>query len=202
MKAVLFALLLVWFSCPVNALPPGSNALPKDVVAALNAAPELTIFSLDPDAEVRPNDPATFQGWKALGRTTVRDSKSRQRVVKELEEAVRRSKGEGALCFIPHHGIRVQSGRVVHDLVICYTCGHLYIYSSGQPRREVTIRGPSDLLDSLLRAAESKGQSAKGLSQLRRQGQIRMRLKDVSALCTIALQAARPEAAALDLGCT
>jgi hypothetical protein len=62
--------------------------------------------------------------------------------------------GGGALCFDPHHAIRLIVGHTIHDIVICYECGHVYIYSTGIPVRRTSISGDVAYLDEILTAAK------------------------------------------------
>ena len=58
------------------------------------------------------------------------------------------------MCFEPHHGVRLITGRTMLDLVICYRCGHVYLYSTGRPVRLLSISGERGCLDEILAAAK------------------------------------------------
>ena len=108
------------------ALPAASNAaetLPPDIIAAFRSATRVLLYSLDP---ANRRHGTGFHDFRIVGYTTVEDAATRQYIAAKLPRHVEAG-GGGALCFEPHHGIRLISGRTVHDLVICYECGHVYI---------------------------------------------------------------------------
>ncbi|RYD81770.1 MAG: hypothetical protein EOP84_10455 [Verrucomicrobiaceae bacterium] len=85
-----------------------------------------------------------------MGSTTITKA-TRGRLARKLEQDVDTS--GGALCFLPHHGIRIIAGRKVHDLVLCYGCGHIRIHTSGVAERRLNLSGKPDDLDEFLLTA-------------------------------------------------
>ena len=135
------------------ALPAASNAaetLPPDIIAAFRSATRVLLYSLDP---ANRREGTGFHAFRIVGYTTVEDPATRQYIATTLPKHVQAS-NLGAMCFIPHHGIRLVSGRTIHDLVICYECGHVYIYSSGRDVRYVGISGDPAYLDKILTRAK------------------------------------------------
>ena len=135
------------------AFPSASNAaetLPPDIIAAFRSATRVLLYFLDP---ANPHHGAGFHDFRIVGHTAVEDAATRQYIAAKLPQQVEAG-GGGALCFEPHHGIRLISGRTIHDLVICYECGHVYIYSSGLGVRYAGIAGNPDYLDEILTRAK------------------------------------------------
>jgi hypothetical protein len=92
-----------------------------------------------------------FHGYAILGSTIVTDQTARDRIATTLRQHINNS--GGALCFDPHHGIRIISGGTLHDLVLCYECFHVHIYSPGLVARKLNLSGKPDYLDNILTAA-------------------------------------------------
>jgi hypothetical protein len=119
--AVLIALLL-------NASATGdeketANKLPENVVKTLEKSKELTIYSLDGLSDKKDD----WHGAKVLGKTTIKGDD-----VKKLVTELAKSVEEGnrpARCFIPRHGVRGTSDDAGFDLVICFECGWVYVYT-------------------------------------------------------------------------
>lgn len=127
-----------------------ANVLPPDIVAAFNTADRLILYSLDP----APHEGSGFHDFRILSYKAI-DAATHQQLATTLQHDVRAG-GAGDLCFLPRHGIRLIVGRTIHDLVICYQCGHGYIYSSGRPMRSVGIAGDPAYLDGILILAPDK----------------------------------------------
>jgi hypothetical protein len=127
------------------------NKLPDAVVKALEKAEELEVYSLDGE------DKDGWRGWKVLGKTTVTDADAR----KALAAVVVKGVGEGAKgarCFIPRHGLRAAHAGKTYDLVICFECGWVYVYtdSSDKPNVLLISETPRKPLDKALADAKVK----------------------------------------------
>lgn len=102
-----------------------------------------TLYSLDPtnpdweaafEQSEHPNQPvtATFYGYQILGQVAV--SPSDKTVLREaLYTSVARAASR-AQCFHPHHGLRVTHNGKTADLVLCFSCGQMYVYTAGLDR--------------------------------------------------------------------
>src|SRR5262245_42140473 len=77
------------------------NKLPDDALKVLEKADSYELLSLDPDKGGLKDG---FHGWKVLGKTTVKDMKTRVRVLNALKKGVADSDGAAAKCFLPRHG--------------------------------------------------------------------------------------------------
>jgi hypothetical protein len=61
----------------------------------------------------------------------------------------------GAKCFEPHHGLRVRKGSAYFDLVICYSCDHVEVWSASDRGKIVTTSDKSQsALDAVLKRAK------------------------------------------------
>ena len=135
----------------VNVAP--AEPLPKDVSAAMAAASSFTLYSLDPDSGAQSGAAGTFRDWRVLGQIRITDAATRKRVATTIADSVARTDGFGARCFIPHHGLRFTSGKQTYELVICFMCHHLRIYTTGRPARAARISTGAEVLDAIFTAA-------------------------------------------------
>lgn len=104
--------------------PPVTNQKLSHIYAALEQSPELYLYSLSP-TEVKEGE--HLAGWRSMGRVRV-EGESRTQLVNAFKAATK-NKIPTALCFEPHHGIRVTDGESDTDLVICFTCRHLEVHA-------------------------------------------------------------------------
>lgn len=144
--AAAFLPLLLAFLLAFPAASDAGETLPPDVIAAFRSPTRVLLYSLDP---ARRRHGTGFHDFRVVGRATVEGVSARQDIAAKLALQVRAGR-DGARCFEPHHGIRLVSGRAIHDPVICYECGHVYIYSSGLRARHVGIAGDPAYLDEIL----------------------------------------------------
>ena len=142
----LLALLLA--SALVNA-----DKIPNELQAALEKAEQFEVFSLSPR---RPKDKPrdTFHGWEVLGKTTVKDARTRTGLLTTFKKGVEENDGKAALCFNPRHGIRVFRDGKTTDFVICFECFQVQTYE-GKERREgfLITASPQTTFDEVLRKA-------------------------------------------------
>ena len=106
------------------------NRLPAAAERALRNPDAMELFALDP---VLPNTPgstpgAEFHDYTILGRAAVSDAAQRAEVAELVLRGIRESDGRVAACFDPRHGVRVEQGGHVLELVICYECLSLAAY--------------------------------------------------------------------------
>lgn len=137
----------------VTATLQGSN-LPPIVRDAMTEPDHLDLLSLYPGPPgTAPERASThFYGFLILGRTTVTDRAQQRNILATIERGDAENDGTVAACFSPRHGLHVQSGDTVVDLVICFECLHMNVYVDGAFFASVnTSPGPQVLLDRLLR---------------------------------------------------
>ena len=123
-----------------------AGELPEMVREALSKSRSLRLYSLDPSIGAK--DYRGFHGWTVLGEVTLEGAAAtaaREAVAKGIQE----SKGDGAKCFEPRHGLR--AGSV--DLVICFECFHVYAYQGWDRAYCVTTEAPARVLNQLLSGA-------------------------------------------------
>ncbi len=126
------------------------NKLPDAVLKALEKAGELEVYSLDGNTSEKDG----WHGAKVLGKTTVKGDE-----VKKLVAAINKGVAEGdvgARCFIPRHGVRVTHDGKSHDLVICFECHWVYVYTDKEEKRQsfATSGAAHKPLNAILTAAK------------------------------------------------
>jgi hypothetical protein len=153
---------LVWCAVAVVlafAVPTGAqekkdeNKLSDEVVKALEKADAVEVYSLDGELDGKD----TWRGAKVLGKTEVKGEKAQ----KALADAVKKGVTEGdrgARCFIPRHGLRVTHDKKTYDLVICFECGWLYLYTDKSDKPQVLLisSSPQSALNKILTDAKVK----------------------------------------------
>lgn len=129
------------------------NRLPADVLAVLEKAEELELWSLDPGTG-QPEAADGFHGWKTLGKTTVKKAEIRKSLVASLQKGIAENEGRVAECFIPRHGLRaIASGKTV-DLVICFECLRIEAIVGDKHHFLRTMGSPQAAFDQALRDAQ------------------------------------------------
>jgi hypothetical protein len=126
----------------------------KDLAALFEKAEDLELYSLDPAADVKEADAKKgFHGWKVLGKTTVKEAKTRKKVIEALYKGLAESDGTMAKCFIPRHGIRATAGGKTADVVICFECLQVQFHVGDGSSTEATTASHQKVLDEVLTAA-------------------------------------------------
>jgi hypothetical protein len=142
--------LLFTFTLAGRAQDKEANKLPDAVRTALEKAGELEVYSLNGET----NDKDGWHGSKVLGKTTVKKENA-TKLASALAKGV--SEGDrGARCFIPRHGVRATYDGKTYDLVICFECGWVYIYTdkSDKPKVLMIANSPSGALNKILTDAK------------------------------------------------
>jgi hypothetical protein len=129
------------------------NRLPEAVREVLADADRLELLSLDPKGGATP-EPGRFWGWRVLGSTAIELPEVRQEVFTALERGIAENQGWMAFCFDPRHGIRAARGVELVELVVCFECSQVQIYTDGKWDGSVLIMGsPEPVFDRVLSAA-------------------------------------------------
>jgi TPR repeat protein len=145
---VLFLTLL-----PAHSKPP---ALPQELVAALAANPEVTLYSLQPRGG--PDLPEwDFHGHHILGQIVLNPDQAKI-ALQAFHDAVAAGRADvyASCIFEPRHALRLKSNNgATYDLVICYQCGQLDILK-GAAHLDFpgSIGGKPGALNALLTAAK------------------------------------------------
>ena len=126
------------------------NELPDAVAKALEKAGEVEVYSIQPNHA----DKGGWRGYKVLGKTTVK--KGDQKTVSAAVKAAVEEGVPGARCFIPRHGIRVAHGGKTYDLVICFECHWVYVFTddSDKPTVLTISEAPQKAINKILTGAK------------------------------------------------
>jgi hypothetical protein len=127
------------------------NKLPDAVVKALEKAETVDVYSLGGETDQK----AGWHGAKVLGKAAVKGETELKALAGALKKGV--DEGDrGARCFIPRHGLRAAYDGKTYDLVICFECGWVYIYTdaSDKPRVLMISETPHKALDKILTDAK------------------------------------------------
>lgn len=145
----LTALTLLLASCALT------GRMPADVSWSMSSADEVMLFSLQPNPVGDATDLSAdrFHGHKVLGSVRVSGA-DRVRLLTALRTGVADHDGSGAMCFIPHHGIRLKSGERTTDLVICFQCYQVKVYEDGGESSFRVSRSPRDTFNEILDKAK------------------------------------------------
>ena len=131
--------------------------------AVLEKAAEWDLLSLDPH-DKRPRRTDGFHDWKILGRLSVKDPGTRDRLLaalgKGVAEAEAKKRGESARglirehgCFQPRHGIRATHAGKTADLLICFECTPVYVFIGDEMEVHFTTGSTQDTFDGVLKDA-------------------------------------------------
>jgi hypothetical protein len=72
-----------------------------------------------------------FHGYDILGKTDIEDPVEQKSLVEALYQSIAESTGP-ALCFSPRHAIRAVKGDDIVDLVICFECFQIRVFTESQ----------------------------------------------------------------------
>ena len=122
------------------------RGLPYGVARSLGTADQYELISLNPHEEN-----GDYYLHAILGRTTISDPQTRLRINAALQAGVRQNKSGMAICFYPRHAIRVTSGGVVTDVVICFQCDQIQVFRNGQRIETFAVDdSPEPVFDDVL----------------------------------------------------
>jgi hypothetical protein len=128
------------------------KGLPAPVKAILEKAKTVELYSLEPEPteKQRAGKPEKLHGWLVLGKTAVKDAKTR----KGLLDGLLKNPGRGAKCFDPRHAIRATHDGKTVDLLVCFACGWVYVYEGDKHTTTLTVaKGVQPTFDKVLKAA-------------------------------------------------
>lgn len=97
------------------------------VAACAELAVDPIYYRPPPDA-----GPEEFHGFKTLGRAAIADAAEQRRLVELVYQGVGESNDSVASCFNPRHGISAEKGGRSVDLLICYECLSLKVFSASE----------------------------------------------------------------------
>jgi hypothetical protein len=129
----------------------------SEIREVLEGAVEIELLSIVPSSVPERHDarsPGNFNGWRVLGRTTVKGKQGRD-LVSAFKESLWEEGGMSPACFNPRHGIRARLGGKTVDLLICFECVKTKVFVDGIDDRRYLPHGraPESGFDAVLKAA-------------------------------------------------
>lgn len=124
--------------------------LPGAASDPLARADQYELLSIDPD---RPEQlsPDLFHGYRVLGTTIISEPGARAQLTDALRGGVKSIFGTRNNCFTPRHGIRVTSGGITTDILICFECQQARVFIGEQSVADwMTDRSPQPTFDRVL----------------------------------------------------
>ena len=134
------------------------NSLPAETRRILDSGERFVLLSLDPtdpvlrrESKLPPGE--TFHEYEVLGKSEIRDPQERAELLRALYKGIADSDGSVASCFKPRHGISATLGGETVDLVICFECSSILIFSKDRASKPTT----HSALPTFNRALEKAG---------------------------------------------
>jgi hypothetical protein len=88
-----------------------------------------------------------------LGKTNITNPKVKAELISALYSGLKKDVSF-AFCFNPRHGIRVVNGNQRLDLVICFECGRIDVYTSVSSGQACVSSLPEAVFDKALKDAK------------------------------------------------
>jgi hypothetical protein len=130
------------------------NKIPDQARAILENANQFELLSIGHGPTTK-NPTEDFHGWPVIGKTTIKDSNTRDRLVAALEKGVEENKGDSMKCFNPRHGIRATHDGMTADFVICFECFQAVVYIAGEKEQRFLITAsPAPVFNQTLQQAK------------------------------------------------
>jgi hypothetical protein len=147
--------LLIVASASPGVGPPPKNELPARVLAVLEKADSVELYSLNGPAQEKGD---SFQGWKVLGKTVIKDEKVRTALLDQVRTSLPRSPGwtkVRLLNWSPWYGLRVKRGDQSVDLLLNCRWGWLTAHTGKERVGKYAITDKAKgALDRLLKEAK------------------------------------------------
>jgi len=154
-KYCAFILLLVSMFLIVKVEPSlaqlAEHKLPQNAAEALANTTRVTLYSLE---SMSPQDTSSgkFYRYKILGKIEL-DNEEAKKATGAFQDAISGWNGSMAMCFEPHHAIRLNSNGHVYDYLLCYMCNQIEVYEDGKLISGLGATGSPDILNGLLTVA-------------------------------------------------
>jgi hypothetical protein len=130
------------------------NKIPDQAGEILEKASQFELLSIGHGPTPK-NPTEDFHGWPVIGKTTVKDPDTRNRLVAALDKGVEENKGDSMKCFNPRHGIRVTHDGKTADFVICFECFQVMVYVTGEKEQRFLITAsPAPVFNQTLQQAK------------------------------------------------
>jgi hypothetical protein len=128
--------------------------IPDQARAILENASQFELLSIGHGPSPK-NPTDDFHGWPVIGKTTIKDPNTRNRLVAALEKGVEENKGDSMKCFNPRHGIRATRDGITADFVVCFECFQVMVYVAGeQEQRFLITASPAPVFNQTLQHAK------------------------------------------------
>ena len=130
--SIIFAACLCGCSRSVDkGFDPNRNALSVEVKKILETGESFVLFSLDPALPQIPSTNTTegFHEFHVLGKVDIKDAGERAEILHALYQGIADSTGNVAGCFNPRHGISATLDGEKVELVICFECLSMRVYT-------------------------------------------------------------------------
>jgi hypothetical protein len=115
---------------------------------------KVVLYSLEPQRKNTLTVKDSFRDYQVLGQVEVVDANLRSTLKSALIEGMNQN-AIVAKCFNPRHGLRVSWGLKTIDLVICFECNSLEVYSPKQVSVLSVSNSAEPLFDRILRSARN-----------------------------------------------
>ena len=130
------------------------NKIPDQAREILEKASQFELLSIG-HGPYQKKPAEDFHEWPVIGKTTVEDSNTRNRLVAALEKGVEENKGDVMKCFNPRHGIRATHDGKTVDFVICFECFQALVYVTGEKEQRFLITAsPAPVFNQTLQHAK------------------------------------------------
>ena len=128
--------------------------IPDQARAILENASQFELLSIGHGPSPK-NPTDDFHGWPVIGKTTIKDPNTRNRLVAALEKSVEENKGDSMKCFNPRHGVRATHDGMTADFVICFECYQVMVYvTGGAEHRFLITDSPAPVFNQTLQSAK------------------------------------------------
>lgn len=105
------------------------NTFQPSVLGVLTNGDSFTLYSIETLPSVPDWKGEFFHGCRVLGKNEIKDPAEQAKLISSIESSAKKSRGLVYMCFNPHHGIRSVRGTNLVDVVICFHCLSLQIYT-------------------------------------------------------------------------
>ncbi len=156
MKIFATLLLGAFLGSPATAGADRPNNLPVAADQALASADSVVLYSLEPWTENPEADRnwkgAKFHGYNCLGQLRLTGQQA-QTAIAEFKKAIPKEEGPMAMCFDPHHALRVVSGHHTYDFLLCFQCAQMEVYEDNKEIADLSASGSPDVLNGIFKKA-------------------------------------------------
>jgi hypothetical protein len=145
-------LLLLSLLAYIQRTSPRLTLLKPDTIVLYSLKEDVYADKADKDGRevvVIPDGMESFHGHAVLGKLEITNPAQQQTIL----EAMNRGLTEEDIphkCFNPRHGLRLQQGAEVQELVICFQCRQLFSYPSKDQGTIIISASPQPLFNKIL----------------------------------------------------